>query len=229
MNVLCLVSSIFFLFPFQIMPLTKVTPRKPGFLCSICLRRIPSQDEWREHLLACATDDLNKRCYECDQCNKAFAKHSLLIRHQKRLHCSTPSLPDGERNAPQSSSTADDGCESEWQEDPGDLIYEADLELGRVFRKKTSPCLPGMKRKADELVDKVPDHPEDKGSSVADDDKDQEAPLVLHHCPCCSGRVTKSDVSTQTATKHQKTVRVVRKYQKDGECVERVEEDIWNY
>jgi hypothetical protein len=33
-----------------------------------------------------------------------------------------------------------------------------------------------MKRKAGELVDKVPDHPEDKGSSVTDDDKDQEAP-----------------------------------------------------
>ncbi|XP_056011948.1 uncharacterized protein LOC125676171 isoform X2 [Ostrea edulis] len=214
------------------MPLTKITPRKPGLLCSICLRRLPSQEEWREHLLACATDDMKKRRFECNQCNKAFAKHSLLIRHQKRLHSNTSSLSDGERNVPQSSSTVvmeNDDCDSEWQEDPGDLLYETELEMGRIIRKKTSPSILGVKRKADELVNKVPDKPEDKGSRALDDEQDQEAPLVLHHCPCCRDRVTRLDVSTQTDTgRHQRTVRVVRKYQKDGECVERVEEDIWN-
>jgi hypothetical protein len=110
-------------------------------------------------------------------------------------------------------STADSSCESEWQEDQGDPIYEANLEVDRVVRNN-SPCLPGMRRKTDELVDKVPDHLEDKGSSVADDDKDQKAPLVLHHFPSCSGYVTKLDVSTQTATNHQKTIGVVRKYKK---------------
>jgi hypothetical protein len=162
------------------MPLTKVTPRKLGLFCSICIRHLPSQEERREHLLACAADELNIHCYEWDKCNKSFAWHSLLIGHQKRLHSSTLSLPDGERNAPQSLSTADSSCESEWQEDPGDPIYEGNLEVERVVRNN-SPCLPGMKRKADELVDKVPDHLEDKGSRVADDDKDQKAPLVLYH------------------------------------------------
>ncbi|XP_062595296.1 uncharacterized protein LOC134256628 [Saccostrea cucullata] len=213
------------------MPLTKVTPRKPGLLCSICLCRLPSQEEWKEHLLACATDDMNKRKFECNQCDKAFAKHSLLMRHQKRLH-STTGLQGGEKHVPSNSKSVvvdnhDD--DSDWQEDPGDLIYETSLEVGRTIRKKTSPSLPGVKRKADELVDKVPDQSADKDSSMVDEGKDHEAPMALHHCPCCREHVTRLDASTQTDTsRHQKTVRVVRKYQRDGECVERVEEDIWN-
>ncbi|XP_062609656.1 uncharacterized protein LOC134271478 [Saccostrea cucullata] len=176
-----------------------------------------------------ASTDTNKRRFECDKCDKAFAKRSLIIRQQKRLH-STTGLQDGESNVPlNSKSVVVDGHDndSDWQEDPADLIYETGLKVGKTIRKKTSPSLPVVKRKADELVDKVPDQCEDKGSTLVDGGKDHEAPMVLHHFPCCKEHVIRLDVSTQTdRSRHQRTVRVVRKYQKDGECVERVEEDI---
>jgi hypothetical protein len=36
----------------------------------------------------------------------------------------------------------------DWQEDPGELLFEeVDLEAGRTHRKKTSPVLPGIKRR----------------------------------------------------------------------------------
>lgn len=38
--------------------------------------------------------------------------------------------------------------DQEWFEDRGDLIYEPDLESDRIIRKKSSPFLPGFKRKA---------------------------------------------------------------------------------
>lgn len=210
------------------MPLTKLTPRKPGFLCSICLLRLPSHDQWREHLITCATEDLRKRRFECSQCDKAFAKSSLLVRHQKRVHCSKDAV-----NAPETSSSfmntviTESDDDQEWLEDPGDLIYEPNLESGRTIRKKTSPSLPGVKRKASE---QTPDKETPTSSSVsAETTGHQEAPLIPFHCPCCKTQATTNDASTQTdESSHQRTVRVIRRYQKDGESVERFEEDIWN-
>lgn len=62
----------------------------------------------------------------------------------------------------------------------------------------------------------------------------QKAPLDDQHCSCCSKKSKKADAETQTDTNlkagksHQKIIRVTRKFQKDGETVERFEEDIWN-
>lgn len=155
----------------------------------------------------------------------AFAKSSLLVRDQKRVNCSK-----GTVNAPETSSsfmnaviTSDD--DQEWLEDPGDLIYEPDLESGRTIRKKTSPSLPGVKRKAPE---QTPDKETPTSSSVsAATTGHQEAPLIPFNCPCCKTQATTNDASTQTdGSSHQRTVRVIRRYQKDGESVERFEEDI---
>lgn len=68
------------------MPLTKVTPTKLGFLCYICLLRLPTKDEWSKHLLDCGMADINKRRFECDLCDQAFSKKIVLVRHTKRLH-----------------------------------------------------------------------------------------------------------------------------------------------
>lgn len=190
---------------------------------------LPSTElQKREHLITCATEDLRKRRFECSQCDKAFAKSSLLVRHQKRVHCSKDTV-----NAPETSSSfmntviTESDDDQEWLEDPGDLIYEPNLESGRTIRKKTSPSLPGVKRKAPE---QTPDKETPTSSSVsAETTGHQEAPLIPFHCPCCKTQATTNDASTQTdESSHQRTVRVIRRYQKDGESVERFEEDIWN-
>jgi hypothetical protein len=54
------------------------------------------------------------------------------------------------------------------------------------------------------------------------------------HCLCCKKKAKKVDAETQTdavvkaGMSHQKTIRVTRKFPKDGEVVEHWEEDIWN-
>lgn len=47
-------------------------------------------DQSQKHLVVCATEDINKRRFECDQWEKAFSKHSGLIRHKKKVH---PHIP----------------------------------------------------------------------------------------------------------------------------------------
>ena len=133
------------------MPLTKVTPRKPGLLCSICLLRLPTKDEWSKHLLNCGMADIDKRKFECDYCDQAFSKKIVLIRHVKRLHPSQEMTEKNETSKkqsfekPQSRQVED---KEDWQEDPGELLFEeVDLEAGRTHRKKTSPVLPGIKRR----------------------------------------------------------------------------------
>lgn len=98
----------------------------------------------------CPLEDLKKRLFYCSQCNNSFAKSSCLVRHQKRVHSSK-----GTVNTPETSSsvmTAFDITESdsaqEWSEDPGELIYEPELESEWIIRKKSSPFLHGFKRKA---------------------------------------------------------------------------------
>ena len=56
------------------------------------------------------------------------------------------------------------------------------------------------------------------------------------HCSCCIHHVLKSDIGTQTdrttnetkGKSNQKIIRVTRKYQKDGETIEKFEEDVWH-
>ena len=190
------------------------------------LCRLPTHDAWREHILACATEDMGKRKFECSQCDKAFARHALLMRHQKRLHqettTSTSQQTLHEDQDEAAACSVDEGNDQEWQEDPGDLIYENELEAGRIIRKKTSPALPGMKRRTEATTT----IPSEKRTRMENDDSSQ---VSLQHCPCCKHQANVLDASTQTQQiSHQKTVRIIRKYQKDGECVERFEEDVWN-
>lgn len=212
------------------MPLTKVTPRKPGFLCSICLCRLPTHEKWQEHLLACAADDIERRKFECSDCDKAFARQALLIRHQRRIHqvttkCDSKQATLQDEQDEATTCSVDEGNDKEWQDDPGDLIYENELEAGRTIRKKTSPTLPGVRRRAEE-VEATDTVTSEKIPRVVDDENKQ---VSLQHCPCCKHQVIMLDASTQTQRiSHQKTVRIIRKYQKDGECVEKFEEDIWN-
>ena len=70
----------------NIMPKTKITPRKPEFLCSISFVHLPSKDEWSDHLLAYGMADINKRKFECDVCDQTFSKKIVLVRHMMRIH-----------------------------------------------------------------------------------------------------------------------------------------------
>lgn len=65
----------------------------------------------------------------------------------------------------------------------------------------------------------------------------QEAPLDNYHCACCKEKIQrvegatqtdKAEIEVQAGKSHQKIIRAVRKFQKDGEMVEHLEEDIWN-
>ena len=220
------------------MPKTKITPRKPGFLCSICLVRLPSKEEWSDHLLACGMADINKRKFECDVCDQAFSKKIVLVRHMKRIH-PIPEVPRNADPATESSKESVDPLE-DWQEDPGDFIFEESetgLEEGRIRRKRTSPCLPGVRRKVKSIKSMDDPASEDFGKNdcgVAPEVV--ESPVGSQHCSCCSHRVLKSDIGTQTdvttnetkGKSHQKIIRVTRKYQKDGETIEKFEEDVWH-
>ncbi|XP_062606080.1 uncharacterized protein LOC134267893 [Saccostrea cucullata] len=213
------------------MPKTKVTPRKPGFLCCICLSRLPTKDEWGKHILNCGVEDINKRKFECDHCDKAFSKKIVLVRHVKRVH------PNQETTY-QNKTPKQVEDEEDWRKDPGQLLFEdVDLEAGRTYRKKTSPVLPGIKRRNASVQETVTKdlpttteevvEPSDSGSDA------QNEPFDEQHCVCCQKKVQKVDVETQTDAikaekSHQKIIRVTRKFQKDGEIVERLEEDIWN-
>ncbi|XP_061173585.1 uncharacterized protein LOC133182753 [Saccostrea echinata] len=217
------------------MPLTKTTPRKPGFLCSICLLRLPSQDEWRSHLLACGMADINKRKFECEMCEQAFSKKTVLTRHMNRVH-SWKESEETVESVPveKSPRKSPERAEEDWQEDPGELIFEeTDLEVGRTHRKRTAPCLPGVKRRA--VVTRDLSEAETDGEQRSNATATQKVSSDIQHCPCCKGNCVTTDVGTQTELKvdtarnksHQKTIRVLKKYQKDGESVERLEEDIW--
>ncbi|XP_056009367.1 zinc finger protein 407-like [Ostrea edulis] len=210
------------------MPLTKLTPRKPGFLCSICLVRLPSKDEWSNHLLACGLADMNKRKFECDLCDQAFGKKVILTRHIKRVHPSVEkikaAIPEQVESTPKPSQQ-----EEEWDKNPGELIFDdADLEVGRTQRKRTTPRSPGVKRKDKEI--------ETENETEISEPDSQEAPLEYHHCSCCkNARKERIDTGTQTNVKldeekktgHQKIIRVIRRYQEKGESVEKFEEDVW--
>lgn len=63
----------------------------------------------------------------------------------------------------------------------------------------------------------------------------QEAILDNHHCACKKAQRVDADTQTDMMEKgvhagksHQKIVRVIRKFQKDGDMVEHLEEVIWN-
>uniref|UniRef100_A0A8W8NTI9 Uncharacterized protein n=1 Tax=Magallana gigas TaxID=29159 RepID=A0A8W8NTI9_MAGGI len=166
----------------------------------------------------------------------------VLVKHMQRLHpgqdhCITPL----ESTEPEKSPTRRVEDEEDWQEDPGELLFEEekDREAGRTYRKKTSPVLPGVKRRNTETSETVTiDLPTNKEIEIEEPSNSalvvQKAPLDDQHCSCCSKKSKKADAETQTDTNlkagksHQKIIRVTRKFQKDGETVERFEEDIWN-
>lgn len=183
--------------------------------------------------------DINKKRFECDLCDQAFSKKIVLVRHTKRLHPDremkgkerTPIKPSCEKFPPRKADV-----EEEWQEYPCELLFEeVDLEAGRTHRKKV---LPGIKKRRisatvtkDVQISGKVAGPGDDVASV------QEAPLDNHHCACCKEKIQRVDADTQTdmaekevqaGKSNQKIIRVVRKFQKDGEMVEHLEENIWN-
>lgn len=95
---------------------------------------------------------INKIKFECDVCDQTFGKKSFRVRHKKRINVIREFL----RNAdPATESFKGSGVSVEdWQEDPGELIFEefdTGLEEGRTRRKRTSQCLLGVRRKAESL------------------------------------------------------------------------------
>lgn len=94
-----------------------------------------------------------------------------------------------------------------------------------IFTKDVSfPA--GVKYKAPK---QTPDEMPTASSGNAEITGPQEAPLVPFQCHCCKTQATMKDTSKQTdGSSHQRTMPVIRRYQKDGESVERFEEDILN-
>ncbi|MEW8547547.1 MAG: hypothetical protein AB2693_28910 [Candidatus Thiodiazotropha sp.] len=65
-------------------PNIKITPRKqskPGFVCPTCKEKFSTQEEFKDHVVECAT----KR-YECDICDSTFMKLAYKNQHMKRYH-----------------------------------------------------------------------------------------------------------------------------------------------
>uniref|UniRef100_A0A8W8NVQ1 Uncharacterized protein n=1 Tax=Magallana gigas TaxID=29159 RepID=A0A8W8NVQ1_MAGGI len=158
-----------------------------------------------------------------------------LTRHIKRVHGDDrvkTATQDQVQSTPKSVEEDED-----WDKDPGELIFD-EVEIGRTYRKRTTPRLPGVKRKA---IEEEPVLSEGQGKEPEVEIEicettSQEEPLTESHCSCCKavGR-EKVDVGTQTNLKvddqkkrgHQKIIRVIRKYQENGENIEKFEEDTW--
>lgn len=98
--------------------------------------------------------------------------------------------------------------------------------------------MPDVKRKAVEEEPVVSER-HSKEPEIETDIREitsKEEPLKEHHCSCCkTARREKVDVGTQTNTKindqkkrgRQEMIRVIRRYQENGENVEKFEEDTW--
>lgn len=85
---------------------TKVTPAKPGHRCSLCGKRYPTEDEWKEHTLSCAKERRDELTYECPDCDYATKREMDLKRHSK-----THNAAKKKRNEP-----------NDLRKDPGDLF-----------------------------------------------------------------------------------------------------------
>ncbi len=68
------------------MPNLKTTERKGGVLCSLCKKRLATTEEWKEHFIMCGMRDLEKKSFECSDCDNAFEKKANLDRHKERCH-----------------------------------------------------------------------------------------------------------------------------------------------
>ena len=63
-----------------------------------------------------------------------------------------------------------------------------------------------------------------------------ESPVESQYCSCCSHHVLKSDTGTQSdvttneakGKSRQKIIRITMKYPKNGETIEKFEEDVWH-
>lgn len=75
---------------------------------------------------------------------KPLGKRQFLTRHIKRVHGDDrvkTATKDQVQSTPKSVGDED------WDKDPGELIFD-EVEVGRTYRKRTTPRLPGVKRKA---------------------------------------------------------------------------------
>ena len=62
---------------------TKLTKAKPGHRCSLCGKRYPTEDEWKEHTIRCARDLREELAFECDYATK---RERDLKRHTENQH-----------------------------------------------------------------------------------------------------------------------------------------------
>lgn len=129
-------------------------------------------------------------------------RFSYVIRKESIFRQNTVSILE----TPSSFMTADireSDDDQGWCEEPGELLYEPDLESGRTIRKKKSYSLSRVKRKAPE---QTPDKEMPTESSVnAETCERQEALLIPFHCPCCKTQATMNDASTQKdGSSHQR-------------------------
>lgn len=162
----------------------KSTARKPEYLSTICLFRLQSKDKLNKHLLACGLEDMSKRKFECEFCDQAFGKKTILTRHIKRVH-GDDRVKTATKDQVQST-TKSVGEDEDWDKDPGELIFD-EVEVGRTYRKRTTPRLQGVKRKA---VEEEPVLSEGQGKEPEVEigiceTTSQEEPLTESHCSCC--------------------------------------------
>lgn len=89
---LCFIVFFCF-FCFDRMVNTKVTPAKPGHRCSLCGKRYPTENEWKEHTLSCARERRDELNYECPECDYATRRERDLKRHSE-THTSAKEKPE---------------------------------------------------------------------------------------------------------------------------------------
>ena len=120
---------------------------KPPVICPICNEELGDEKQFEKHVLMCA----RKRQF-CDICKISFKKKEYLARHMKLKHetnskesqCTKPVKSSKPRENTKSDVESSD---EEWMTEPDVEILETDqpssktedIELGRVYRKRTCP------------------------------------------------------------------------------------------
>lgn len=184
---------------------TKVTTAKPGHRCILCGKRYPTEDEWKEHTLACAKEKKDELTYECPDCDYATRRERDLKRHSETHNVAKdkPDEPNDLRN------------------NHGDF-----LDLIGLKEPSTRPSTPKKKK------DYSPQFSSPKKvfrmdsssatSSANDSEKKKDVSTQTEHPELCERGIQ----TTQRRRVHRVRTKVTT-YQGDGRKVKETNEDSW--
>ncbi|XP_021349153.1 uncharacterized protein LOC110467372 [Mizuhopecten yessoensis] len=203
------------------MPQVKTTPRKPGLVCPLCCERLPSDEEWKAHLVICGTNAREKKKFECNECNFVTEKNVCLKRHKERKH---PVREDSlDEHDP---GNVLDILGEISEDDPEPASKTSKMEEMITVRK---PCRPNPV-----YTPKRPNIPQDSArvSSIAVKSVTgsvREPGLQTRDTGTQLGNVkTFVDAAVQVNfSNHRRTIKTTTSYTENGKSVVKVEEEEW--